>query len=63
MERRQRAGKKLLVTSLALGLMITAGSVWAAEGSGGDAVAAALKGDWGQIKLNLRYRWEHVEQD
>ncbi|RUM34602.1 MAG: hypothetical protein DSY58_07905 [Desulfobulbus sp.] len=28
-----------------------------------DAIANALKGDWGQIKMNVRYRWEHVEQN
>ena len=35
----------------------------AAESGVNDTIANALKGDWGQIKFNLRYRWEHVEQD
>jgi len=34
-----------------------------AESGVNDTIAKALKGDWGQIKFNLRYRWEHVEQD
>jgi hypothetical protein len=34
-----------------------------AESGVNDTIANALKGDWGQIKFNLRYRWEHVEQD
>ncbi len=28
-----------------------------------DTIADALKGDWGQIRFNIRYRFEHVEQD
>jgi len=35
-----------------------------AAGTGvNDTIANALKGDWGQIKVNVRYRWEHVDQD
>jgi hypothetical protein len=39
------------------------GTALATETAGDDAVANRLQGDWGQIKLNLRYRFEHVEQD
>jgi len=34
-----------------------------AEDSVTETIADSLKGDWGQIKLNLRYRYEHVQQD
>ena len=37
--------------------------VMAAETGVNDTVANALKGDWGQIKVNVRYRWEHIDQD
>ena len=37
--------------------------VQAGTGADSDPVAQALQGEWGQIKLNLRYRWEHVQQD
>lgn len=35
----------------------------AAESGINNQIQDALKGDWGQIKLDLRYRFEHVEQD
>ena len=35
----------------------------AAEDSANKRISNALKGDWGQIKVNVRYRYEHVEQD
>ena len=43
--------------------MATATSTLAAESDSNDTIANALKGDWGQVKFNIRYRWEHVEQD
>ena len=46
-----------------LALLATAGVTLAADSAAGDPIADALQGDWGQIKLNLRYRFEHVEQD
>lgn len=39
------------------------GTCLAAEDTTNDKISQALKGDWGQIKANLRYRYEHVEQD
>jgi len=60
-------GKKRIAyfLSLTLGMsgMLGAGVSWGAASAGSDPVAEALKGDWGQIKINLRYRWEHVDQD
>ncbi|HEB68510.1 MAG TPA: hypothetical protein ENI88_02695, partial [Desulfobulbus sp.] len=37
----------------------------AAAGAAGinDTIANALQGDWGRITLDLRYRYEHVDQD
>ncbi len=58
--------------SMGIKWAITLGTVWvmlanpvpsSAAEAGSDGLADALKGDWGQIKLNLRYRWEHVNQD
>lgn len=55
------AGSLLLGTSFAL--MMTGGTALAAESTTSDGVEDALQGDWGQINMNLRYRFEHVEQD
>jgi hypothetical protein len=54
-------GSLLLATTLVL--LTAAGNAFAGETPPVDPVADALKSDWGQIKLNLRYRWEHVNQD
>ncbi len=43
-------------------LAMTGGSVIAAENRE-DKISKALQGDWGQIKANLRYRFEQVKQD
>ncbi len=52
------------VTFASAFLALMAGSpVMAAVDGANDIVANALKGDWGQIKMNVRYRWEHVDQD
>lgn len=42
-----------------------AGSCLAGESAAtvNDTISQSLKGDWGQIKANLRYRYERVEQD
>ncbi len=55
--------KGSLLLGTALTLLTSAGSAFAAETAANDTIADALKGDWGQIKLNLRYRLEHVNQD
>jgi Alginate export len=55
------AGSLLLGTSFAL--LMTGGTALAAESTTNDRIEDALQGDWGQIKMNLRYRFEHVEQD
>jgi hypothetical protein len=54
--------RNTLVLGAALAMLTTTGIPAGAENFN-DTVADALKGDWGQIKFNLRYRWEHVEQD
>ncbi len=46
-----------------LTLLTTAGAVPATEATTNERIENALQGDWGQIKLNLRYRLEHVKQD
>ncbi len=43
--------------------LITVGTALSAEDSFNNKVEEFLKGDWGQIKFNLRYRFEHVDQD
>lgn len=53
------AGALLLGSTLALLSTGTAHAA-AADGAQNDSM---LQGDWGQIKLNLRYRFEHVEQE
>ena len=37
--------------------------VLGAENTVNDSASQALQGEWGQIKVNLRYRFEHVGQD
>jgi hypothetical protein len=44
-------------------LLIGSKVIHAAEIPSSDQIQEALKGDWGQIKVNLRYRLEHVDQD
>ena len=51
-----------LFFSTALSLLTTAG-VGLAEETITEEIEDALEGDWGQILFNLRYRFEHVEQD
>ena len=46
-----------------LAVLTTAGSGLAAEATVNERIENALQGDWGQIKLNLSYRFEHVAQD
>ncbi len=56
-----RFGKVLLFGS-ALAVFSVSGIAYGAEAPAAKD-QTMLKGDWGQIKLNLRYRFEHVEQD
>lgn len=51
----------LLVGCISLPAMAT--TCLAEENTVNDKISNALKGDWGQIKANIRYRYEHVEQD
>jgi len=37
--------------------------VFAANNARGDKAEGTLQGDWGKISLNVRYRFEYVEQD
>ena len=46
-----------------LALLTAAGVACATESTTDEKIQDALKGDWGQVKFNLRYRFEHVEQD
>ncbi len=52
-----------LLFGTALALLTSGGVALAAEATTNERIEDALQGDWGQIKLNLRYRFEHVEQD
>ncbi len=52
----------LKVATLALLLTINS-PVLAAETPKTDTISNPLQGDWGQINVNLRYRFEHVNQD
>ena len=57
----------VMVRALVLGsifVLTPEGAVASAEDlTEKDPIEEALQGDWGQIKVNLRYRIEHVEQD
>lgn len=48
---------------VALTFLATAGLVPATGNTVTDQIQQDLQGDWGQIKVNLRYRYEQVEQD
>ncbi len=53
-----------LFLSLGLVCMPTLASTSFAEGNTvNEKISNALKGDWGQIKANIRYSYEHVEQE
>jgi hypothetical protein len=52
-----------VTTGTACVILLTAcGSALASNDSMNDRISQALQGDWGQIKANLRYRFEHVKQ-
>ncbi len=53
-------GALLFTTSLGL---LTTADVVLAEKTIDEEIHDALEGDWGKIFFNLRYRFEHVEQD
>jgi len=44
-------------------LLCSTGNASAVETGMTDTIADGLKGDWGKITINLRYRLEHVNQD
>ncbi len=54
---------KLLCCSTCVTALLLSGTALAAEEPVNDTIEQALQGDWGQIKFNLRYRYEHVEDD
>ena len=60
---RARTAQQFLLLGSALTLLAGAGVSSAAETGIHDRIKNSLRGDWGQIKVNLRYRYEHVEQD
>lgn len=49
--------------ALLLAALLLAGAPLKAQDLGDKAIADALKGDWGQIKLDLRYRYENVDDE
>ena len=49
----------LLVGCISLPAMAT--TCLAEENTVNDKISNALKRNWGQIKANIRYRYEHVE--
>ena len=53
-------GALLFTTSLGL---LTTADVGLAEETIDEKIHDTLEGDWGKILFNLRYRFEHVEQD
>ncbi len=53
---------RLLLTAGCIFLPAIATTSLANENTVNDKISNALKGDWGQIKANVRYRYEHVEQ-
>lgn len=53
---------RILLVGAVLGVLVEGDIVSAEEAVVSDSIQDALKGDWGQVKLNLRYRFEHVEQ-
>lgn len=58
-----RALKKLLFLVAAIALPAGVEVAFAQEPAANDQIQEALKGDWGQITFNLRYRYEYVDQD
>ncbi len=52
-----------IVGALALAGMVTGIPAFALSAGDTDPVAGMLKGEWGQIQLNTRYRLEYVDQD
>lgn len=59
--------KRELVRFLCMGgamsFLIGTSYAFAQETASKDKIEDALNGDWGQIKFNLRYRYEYVDQD
>jgi len=55
--------KETICVATAIGMLAGGSFTSAAEITTKDSIADALKGDWGQIKVSLRYRLEHVDQD
>jgi hypothetical protein len=54
---------RILLFGTTLGLLTGVEVAPAVAFVANDTIEDALKGDWGQVKLNLRYRFENVEQD
>ncbi len=53
----------LIFTGTMVASLFPAGPAFTAEEDFNNSVEDLLKGGWGQIKFNLRYRFEHVDQD
>ena len=52
----------IILTTFVVSLVFT-GACRAEETALTDRIANSLKGEWGQVKLNVRYRYEEVDQD
>lgn len=61
--RTSRAATKIVIFGTALALLAGVEASPAAESAINDSIRDSLKGDWGQVTFNLRYRFEHVDQD
>jgi hypothetical protein len=55
--------RKAPIFTAVVGSMVIANGAFGAAIPSSESIQEGLKGDWGQIKLDLRYRFEHVEQD
>ena len=49
-----------LLSSSCVIALLPSGSAFSAEEGVTDRISQALHGDWGQVTLNLRYRYERV---
>jgi Alginate export len=54
---------RLLLSCTCFITLLLSGSAYAAEDKANDSISQALRGDWGQVTFNLRYRYERVVED
>ncbi|WP_136799874.1 alginate export family protein [Desulfosediminicola ganghwensis] len=58
-----RSMARIVCWGTLLALLIAMETASAAGPISSESIQDALKGDWGQVTFDLRYRFEHVEQD